>query len=124
MVTTERFFAIPCPCGGRISVSAGQAGGRATCSECRREVDVPRLRDLAAYADDKDHVDKDHARDRVTAASGWDLSRGLVFAGCAAAGLAALAALAALQGDLAPASPPASPPAPPAACSAATPQDV
>lgn len=86
MVTTERPFAIPCTCGTRVRVSAGQAGGRTTCGGCGRPLDVPRLRDLATHAADAEPG---------PAGSGWDAGRGMVFAGCALALLATLAALAA-----------------------------
>lgn len=74
MVTTERPFAIPCTCGTRVRVSAGQAGGRTTCGGCGRPLDVPRLRDLATHAADAEPG---------PAGSGWDAGRGMVFAGCA-----------------------------------------
>jgi len=83
MVTTERPFAIPCSCGARVRVSAGQAGGRTTCGGCGRPLDVPRLRDLATHA----------TAEQGPAGSGWDAGRGMVFAGCALAVLAMLAAL-------------------------------
>lgn len=54
-----------------------------TCRECGLDLDVPRLRDLAAFADDRDHVGTP---------SSWDPARGMAFAGCAVAALAALAA--------------------------------
>jgi hypothetical protein len=50
MATVERVFLLPCPCSGRVSVTSGQAGGQASCPACGRVIDVPRLRDLAAYA--------------------------------------------------------------------------
>lgn len=86
MVTTDRAFAIPCPCGARVTVSAGQAGGRAACAACGGSLDVPRLRDLAGFT-------AADAGDRVRTATGWDLPRGMTFAGCAVAALAALAAV-------------------------------
>lgn len=85
MATVERVFLLPCPCSERVSVTAGQAGGRATCPACGRSIDVPRLRDLAAYAV------------VPVAASGpprSGLGRGLLVAGSALAAVAALVALA------------------------------
>ena len=83
MATAERTFLLPCTCSARVSVTAGQAGGRTACAACGREIDVPRLRDLAAYA-------VDQPRGTVVPRSG--LGRGLVVAGCAVAiGAAVLA---------------------------------
>jgi hypothetical protein len=39
-------FLLPCPCSATIVVGQGQAGGRAACSACGREIDVPRLGEL------------------------------------------------------------------------------
>jgi len=84
MVTTDQPLSIPCSCGARVRVTAGQAGGRTICSACGQLFDVPRLRDLTAHAAD----------DRgAPARSEWDSGRGMMFAGCALAALAALAAL-------------------------------
>ena len=84
MATAERTFLLPCTCSARVSVTAGQAGGRAACSACGREIDVPRLRDLAVYA-----VDQPDA----AGAPRSGLGRGLVVAGCAVAIGAAVLAL-------------------------------
>jgi len=83
MATAERTFLLPCTCSAIVSVTAGQAGGRTACAACGSEIDVPRLRDLAAYA-------VDQPRGTVVPRSG--LGRGLVVAGCAVAiGAAVLA---------------------------------
>jgi hypothetical protein len=83
MATAERTFLLPCTCSARVSVTAGQAGGRTACAACGREIDVPRLRDLTAYA-------LDQPRGTVVPRSG--LGRGLLVAGCAVAiGAAVLA---------------------------------
>ena len=65
-------------------MTAGQAGGQASCPECGRAIDVPRLRDLAAYAVE------------AAAASGSPrsgLGRGLIVAGSALGVAAAVLAL-------------------------------
>ena len=84
MATAERTFLLPCTCSARVSVTAGQAGGRVACSACGREIDVPRLRDLAAYA-----VDQPGAAGVPRSR----LGRGLVVAGCAVSIGAAVLAL-------------------------------
>lgn len=86
MAKAERTFLLPCACGARLPVTAGQAGGRTVCAACGCESDVPRLRDLSA-----------HAVDEVcpTPASGASLARGLLVAGVAIA-IAAAAMAAAL----------------------------
>ena len=76
MATAERTFLLPCTCSARVSVTAGQAGGRTACAACGREIDVPRLRDLSIYAVDQPPTE-------VATRSG--LGRGLVVAGCAVA---------------------------------------
>lgn len=76
MAIAERTFLMPCPCSASVSVTAGQAGGRVVCPACGREIEVPRLRDLAAYA-------VDHAAAASVPRSG--VARGLVVAGCAIA---------------------------------------
>lgn len=84
MATAERIFLLPCTCSARVPVTAGQAGGRASCSSCGREIDVPRLRDLAGYA-----VEQSRAAEAPRSGVG----RGLLVAGSAAAiGAALLAA--------------------------------
>ena len=85
MATAERSFLLPCACTARVPVTAGQAGGRVSCSSCGREIDVPRLRDLAGYAVEQP---------RVAAAPRSGLGRGLLVAGSAAAIGAALLAVA------------------------------
>lgn len=85
MATAERIFLLPCTCSARVPVTAGQAGGRTSCSSCGREIDVPRLRDLAGYA-------VDQPRGAEPPRSG--VGRGLLVAGSAAAIGAALLAVA------------------------------
>jgi hypothetical protein len=87
MATAERIFLLPCTCSAQVPVTAGQAGGRAACAACGREIDVPRLRDLAGYA-----VQQPHAA--VAQRSGRSgVGRGLLVAGSAAAIGAALLAV-------------------------------
>jgi hypothetical protein len=84
MATVERVFVLQCPCAGRVTVTAGQAGGQASCPDCGRAIDVPRLRDLAAYA---------VAPAAVVGPPRWGLGRGLLVAGSALGVAAAILAL-------------------------------
>jgi hypothetical protein len=84
MPSAERTYVVPCSCSAAVAVTAGQAGARISCPRCGAAVDVPRLRDLAAFA----------APTQTVAArpQGWDGSRGLVFAGVTIALLSGLVA--------------------------------
>lgn len=83
MATAERSFRLPCACAAHVTVTAGQAGGRVVCPACGRQIDVPRLRDLAAHAVEQP---------RRVAPPRSGMARGLIVAGTAVAiGAATLA---------------------------------
>ena len=50
MAGATRTFSIPCRCSATVSVGPGHAGSQVRCPACGGQVDVPRLRELAAYA--------------------------------------------------------------------------
>ena len=85
MATAERSFLMPCACAARVPVTAGQAGGRVRCPACGREIDVPRFRELAAFAVEQP---------RTVAGPASGMARGLVVAGMSLAVIAALLAIA------------------------------
>lgn len=85
MTKAERSYLVPCSCSARLPVTAGQAGGTIVCRACGREIDVPRLRELAAFA-----VEPGRAEAPATAAPG----RGMIVAGSVVAVAAAALAVA------------------------------
>lgn len=50
MSLTAQRFRVACQCAAGVEVGPGQAGGRVTCPACGRELEVPRLRELATFA--------------------------------------------------------------------------
>lgn len=78
-------YLVPCGCSARVRVGRGQAGGSVVCPACGGAVQVPRLRDLDAFADAS--TDRAASR-RWPAAGGWligGLAAALVAGGTAAA---------------------------------------
>lgn len=47
MASTPKIFLLPCECSAELEIVAGQAGGTASCPACRRQVDVPKLREFS-----------------------------------------------------------------------------
>jgi hypothetical protein len=80
-----KIYLLPCSCGADIPVSAGVAGGRASCPSCGRSVDVPKLRELS------------HLRARAAVQPNetrWSLAHALLLAGLAVAAISWAAAFA------------------------------
>lgn len=66
-------FLLPCDCSRPIEITAGQAGGVATCPACGREVAVPKLRDFSRL----EPVERGEAGPRA----GWRLGHACMLAG-------------------------------------------
>lgn len=49
MPGATRTFRVPCRCSAVVTVGLGQAGSQTTCPACNATVDIPRLRELAAF---------------------------------------------------------------------------
>ncbi len=76
-------YRLPCRCSATVPVVPGRAGGRVTCPACGAVLDVPRLRDLVAFA----------AREPAVATRPWNRSQGWLLVAVCVAAFAVLAAL-------------------------------
>lgn len=86
MAIADRIYVVSCGCAAPIRVTAGQAGDTLRCAVCGGDVVVPRLRDLGRFAE----VEPVEAAGRSRRDRGhWDVGRGIVLAGVAAALVAA-----------------------------------
>jgi hypothetical protein len=50
MSPAAKRYRVPCQCSAEVAVGPGQAGDRVVCPACGGAIDVPRLRDLEAFA--------------------------------------------------------------------------
>jgi hypothetical protein len=75
-------FRIPCRCSATVEVGPGHAGSQVRCSACNAQVDVPRLRELAAFA----------VAEPPQTQRGWQAGHGFLLVGSCVAALALVAA--------------------------------
>jgi hypothetical protein len=87
MTITAPIYRLTCRCSAHVPVTAGQAGGLARCPACGEALDVPRLRDLAAFAVE------DEAAGRRAATDPWRWCQAWTFLGLVVLVAAAAAAL-------------------------------
>lgn len=78
-------YLLPCECSADVAVTAGQAGGRVTCRQCGRELEVPKLGNLARLPR--------HDAAARPGTVGWRPAQAVVFLGAIASAGALLASL-------------------------------
>lgn len=82
MNPAAKLYRVPCRCSADVVVGPGQAGGRVACPSCGAAIDVPRLRDLEAFA----------VAAAPTASRRWRACQGWLLLGATIAATAAAAA--------------------------------
>lgn len=73
-------YALPCPCGSKISVQRSQAGSQVVCPDCQRSLEIPTIRGLSEFEIEATVNDAD-SRNRSNRAH-WTLLRGMIAASC------------------------------------------
>lgn len=83
MDSAVKLYRVPCRCSADVVVGPGRAGGRVACPACGAAIDVPRLRELEAFA----------VTSAPAAARRWRACQGWLLLGVTIAATAAAAAL-------------------------------